>query len=190
MKKQSQQNPSSSLRLNAFLASAGLGSRRSVENLIREGRISINGKKVQDLATRVNPGQDQVSCDGKKIQSLKFEYVALNKPRGFACTRDDPFALKTIYDLLPRHFSHLTYAGRLDIESEGLVLLSNDGQWLQHISHPRYEVSKIYIALVSGKATQETLEAAKRGVNDEGEWLNVDSAHILASPGRVTKLKL
>lgn len=179
-----------SLRLNAFLASSGLGSRRSVEELISEGKIRVNGEVIRDFSTRVDPSKDEVMCQGKKVQVRKFQYIALHKPPGFACTRDDPFIKKTIYDLLPPHFQHLAYAGRLDIESEGLVVLSNDGQWLNLILHPRHEVKKEYLVVVTGHPALNALKAAQHGIKDKGETLHIDSAHILKTTDKTTKLKV
>jgi 23S rRNA pseudouridine2605 synthase len=178
-----------SLRLNAFLASSGLGSRRSVEELISAGKIRVNGEVIRDFSTRVNP-TDEVICQGKKVLHRKFQYIALNKPPGFACTRDDPYIKKTIYDILPPHFQHLAYAGRLDIESEGLVVLSNDGQWLNSILHPRHEVKKEYLVVVTGHPTQAALKAARHGIRDKNEMLHVDSAHILKTTDKTSKLRV
>lgn len=134
----------SHLRLNQFLASAGLGSRRSCEQLIRDGLISVNGKKVTSLSTRVKVG-DRVTCAGKevKLQTEKI-VLAFHKPRGFVCSKKSEGSYRSIYDLLPVEFQSLFYVGRLDAESEGLLLLTNDGYLAQQFSHPRYHVSKIY----------------------------------------------
>ncbi|MEZ5405289.1 MAG: S4 domain-containing protein [Verrucomicrobiia bacterium] len=132
------------LRLNQFLASAGLGSRRSCERLIRDGLVWVNGKKITSLATRVK-SQDQVTCNGKEVH-LKQEkiVIAFNKPRGFVCSKKSEGSFRSIYDLLPTEFQSLFYVGRLDAESEGLLLLTDDGYLAQQFSHPRYHVSKIY----------------------------------------------
>jgi 23S rRNA pseudouridine2605 synthase len=167
------------IRLNAFLASAGLGSRRSVEVLIQQGKVSINGQIVRDLSTRVDPSNDQVSVSGRKVQPQPFRYVMLHKPPGFACTHDDVHATKTIYDLLPKDLSHLRYAGRLDVPSEGLLLLSNDGDWINRISHPSQGVIKVYEVHVKGSPSSEALEKAKRGIRSEGELLRVEAVRVL-----------
>lgn len=167
------------MRINAFLARAGLGSRRSVEELVRSGCVSVNGKIVTDLSTRIDSSRDVVLCNRKRIEPEALHYVVLNKPRGYACTREDPHAPKTIYDLMPSEFRSLAYAGRLDIDSEGMVLLSNDGTWLQKLMHPRHEVLKFYRVEVEGSPTPETLETAQRGIKSRGENLKVDKVHII-----------
>lgn len=177
-------------RINAFLASAGLGSRRSVEEFVREGRVTVNGEIIRNLAQRVDVANDRVVCDGREVRSARLRYVMLHKPRGYACTREDPHAKKTIYDLLPREFQNLAYAGRLDMESEGLLLLSNDGAWIQELTHPRHEVRKVYIVEVEGRVKGETLERVKQGVRSEDEWLKAESVEVLGSSPRVTRMKV
>jgi len=135
--------PPKGVRLNKFLASCGLGSRRGCETLIQEGRVEINGKMVLDLGIRVLP-DDHVKCDGKLLQEKSPLTLILNKPIGFICTRDDPQHRKTIYDLIPKKFSFLTYVGRLDYNSSGLILMTNSGELTEHLTHPRYHVEKEY----------------------------------------------
>jgi 23S rRNA pseudouridine2605 synthase len=163
-----------------------LGSRRSVEALILEGKVQVNGETVSDLATKVVPS-DRVTCAGKSITSAAHRYIAFHKPRGCVCSQEDPHADKTIYDFLPREFAPLQYGGRLDSDSEGLLLLSNDGEWLHLITHPRFEVIKRYTVEVKGVPTHEKLKEACKGVTDEGERLKFHAARILsAGSGRAT----
>ena len=131
------------MRLNRFLAAAGLGSRRSCEALIASGDVVINGHKIDQLATQVSEGDD-VRVRGRKIQVNTPVYLMLNKPRGFVVTRSDERARRTIYDLLPPEFSHLSHVGRLDKDSEGLLLLTNDGGLNQKLTHPSHEIDKEY----------------------------------------------
>ncbi len=178
------------MRINAFLASAGLGSRRSVEKFILEDRVAVNGRIVRALAFRVDPTVDQIICDGKPIRAHKSRYVMFHKPRGCACTRYDPHAAKTIYDLLPSELHHLKYAGRLDVDSEGLLLLSNDGDWIQQITHPRHQMVKIYEIEVAGRPSEKILEAVRHGIQDGGEWLRVDSIRLLTQKARSSLLRV
>lgn len=178
------------MRINAFLASAGLGSRRSVEKFILEDRVAVNGRIVRDLAFRVDPTVDQIICDGKLVRMRESRYVMFHKPRGCACTRYDPHAAKTIYDLLPSELHHLKYAGRLDVDSEGLLLLSNDGDWIQQITHPRHQIVKTYEVEVAGDPTEKTLEAARHGIQDDGEWLRVDSIQLLVQKVKSSLLRV
>lgn len=135
--------PEKGIRLNKFLASCGQGSRRGCETLIKEGRVEINGQMVLDLSSRVLP-DDHVKCDGKLLQEKSPLTLVLNKPIGFLCTRDDPQGRKTIYELIPRKFSFLTYVGRLDYNSSGLILMTNSGELTEHLTHPRFHVEKEY----------------------------------------------
>jgi 23S rRNA pseudouridine2605 synthase len=178
------------VRLNAFLASAGLGSRRSVEALICAGKVAINGRMVRDFGVRVNPECDAVTCDGMRLQPQSFRYVMLHKPRGYACTRRDPHARHTIYELLPSEMRHIAHAGRLDEDSEGLLLLSNDGAWLNRVVHPRYEARKIYDVEVQGRPSNSALAKALQGVRSRGEWLKVEGIERLAGSGRSSRLRL
>ena len=131
------------MRLNRYLASCGLGSRRSCETLIREARVAINGDICMDLSTQVKPGDD-VSCDDRRVGQKEVQVVILHKPLGFTTTSKDEGGRKTVYDLLPREWNHLRYAGRLDRESEGLLFMSNDGDLINRITHPRHGMEKEY----------------------------------------------
>jgi 23S rRNA pseudouridine2605 synthase len=131
------------MRLNRFLAAAGVGSRRHCDELIAEGRVSINGKVSTDFSAQ--PGaHDHVKVDGKLVHAAPVLTIMLHKPAGFVSTRRDPHARNTVFDLLPQKFSRLFNVGRLDAQSEGLLLLTNDGELAQRLTHPRYKIDKEY----------------------------------------------
>jgi len=136
-------NPSTSLRLNRFLAAAGLGSRRRCDELIAEGRVTVNGQPCTNFSTQVEHG-DHVKVGGKSVRRGETLTIVLHKPAGFVSTRRDPNATDTIYDLLPAKFGRLFNVGRLDTQTEGLLLLTSDGDLAQQLTHPRYKVEKEY----------------------------------------------
>jgi 23S rRNA pseudouridine2605 synthase len=135
------------MRLNRFLASAGLGSRRSVEQLILDGRVRINGKTITDLATQVLP-TDAVKVGSRLLRTERPLHAVLHKPAGYVCTMEDELDRKTIFDLLPRDWPRVHHVGRLDKESEGLLLVTNDGDLTHELTHPSHEVEKEYEVLL------------------------------------------
>lgn len=165
---------SRSVRINAFLALAGIGSRRAVENLVRNGQITVNGEVTRDLTVRIDPARDCVEYQGKPVRPLTFQYVMFHKPPGCACTRHDPHVARTIYDFLPTSLHHLVHAGRLDIDSEGLLLLSNDGQWVAQLTHPRHGITKRYEVEVEGRPDQTMIARTLRGIRSGDELLKVE----------------
>lgn len=136
------------MRLNRFLAAAGLGSRRSCEELISAGKVSVNGHRISELATRVGPGDD-VRVGGKPVRPpRRFSVIAFHKPSGVLTTRRDDRGRLCVFDLLPERFGQFRYVGRLDLESEGLLLLTDDGSMIQRMSHPSRKVEKEYEVVV------------------------------------------
>ncbi len=150
-------------RLNKFLAHAGVGSRRKCEALIRGGRVSIGGRIVTDLATRVASEQD-VKVDGEQIHAEKFVYWLVNKPRGYLCTNHDPSRRPLALDLVPQINQRVYTVGRLDEDSEGLLLMTNDGDLANRLMHPRYGVEKAYLVLVAGNPAPDDLKKLLQGV--------------------------
>ncbi len=136
-----------SMRLNRFLASAGLGSRRSVEQIILEGRVRINGKVVTDLSTKVLP-TDAVKVGSRLLKVEQQVYAIMHKPKGFVCSADDERGRSTIFELLPRDWPRVFNVGRLDMDSEGILLVTNDGDLSQQLTHPSHEVEKEYEVLL------------------------------------------
>src|SRR5688500_8310989 len=151
------------LRLQAYLARAGVASRRASEALILDGRVTVNGRTAE-IGSKVTPGRDLVRLDRKLVQLKSADWVALHKPRGYVSTRDDPSGRRTIYDLLPEELHHLFHVGRLDRSSSGLLLLTNDGEAANRLLHPRYGITKEYRVDVLGRPTRATLESLVEGV--------------------------
>ncbi len=171
-------------RLQRYLARAGLGSRRSCETLILEGRVRVNGRVAAELGTKVVPDLDRVMCDGKPVTPTQnLVYLMLHKPAGVLTSLSDPRERPVIRDLLPAHgLPRLFPVGRLDYQTEGLVLLTNDGALAHGLMHPSFEVEKEYLAKVRGCPTADDLVRLKAGVVSEGERLWATHAEIV-KPG-------
>src|SRR6266436_1138697 len=159
-------------RLNKYLAHAGGGSRRHCEGLILAGRVSINGRAVRELATRVGPEQ-VVKVDGAIVHAEKYVYWRVNKPRGYLCTNHDPSRRPLAIDLVPQINQRVYTVGRLDEASEGLLLMTNDGDLAHRLMHPRFGVEKTYLVQVAGHPSAEDLHGLLKGV-----WLS--DGHVKA----------
>jgi pseudouridine synthase len=158
-------------RLHKLMARAGVGSRRTCEEMIKEGRVQVNGKVVTELGTKVDPTKDKVWLDGRllKLSPETKEYLLLHKPPGYVTTVTDPWGRPTVMDLLGPMENRLYPAGRLDFDSEGLVLLTNDGELVYRLTHPSFEVEKVYLVEVAGRPTGDALQRLARGVElDDG----------------------
>jgi 23S rRNA pseudouridine2605 synthase len=154
------------MRLNKFLAQSGLGSRRAVEQLILDGLITVNGQVIRELATQVNPETDRVSAHGQSVKPVqKLEYLILNKPRGYDVTRGGEHHHRRAWDLLPKG-SHpsIQSVGRLDRNSTGLLIFTNDGEFAFRLTHPRYGCRKTYEVDVEGNVPAETVQRLKEGI--------------------------
>src|SRR5258708_3866258 len=169
------------LRHKKFLAEAGGASCRARGKIVLEGRVSVNGHTVRELGGKVDPACDKVSVDGTPIKQKRKHYVALNKPAGYVCSQRDEFKRKTVGSLLPKEWSNLYPVGRLDFDSEGLIFLTNDGEFSLHLTHPRYGVRKKYLASVTGRVEQEMLNRFTRGVSHDGEKLKAERARLLSA---------
>ena len=169
------------VRLQKFLADAGVASRRAGEKLILDGLVRVNGETALMLGTKVDPDRDEVIVNGKIVRAKKKIYIALHKPPGCVCSRNDEHDRPTIYDLLPREWLIASSVGRLDYNSEGLIFLTNDGQFALRLTHPRYGVRKKYTVTVEGEATPGMLELFKHGVFHEGEKLRALAGRIVSS---------
>ncbi len=161
---------SSEERINKFLARAGVASRRGAEDLIAAGRVRLNGNLVTELGTKVVPGVDIVEVDGAPVRVRTDRlYVALNKPAGYVSTLADPQGRRTVAELMPATDHRLFNVGRLDMDTTGLLLLTDDGELAHRLMHPRYHVSKEYLATVAGRPAEATLAALRAGIElDDG----------------------
>ncbi|MGL6094980.1 MAG: pseudouridine synthase [Fimbriiglobus sp.] len=154
-------------RLNKFLAHAGVGSRRHCDDLIAAGRVKINGERVADAGARVDPEKHKVSVDDAPVRGEKLVYWVVHKPPGFLCTNHDPSRRALVTELLPHVEQRVYTVGRLDESSEGLLLMTNDGELAFALMHPRYGIDKTYQVLVAGKPSKEDLDRILEGV-----WLS------------------
>jgi len=220
----------SQVRLQKYLADAGLGSRRACEAIILAGRVFVNGHLVRQLGTKILPGKDRVTVDDAPTQARKKVYIALHKPRGVLCSRRDDAAQVTprpsrrgdaprssprsrtsnaeagadaltgksrsnapkalVHELLPPGWSHLQTVGRLDLDSEGLILLTNDGAFSNRVAHPRYGARKTYRVEVGGRFPVDELPKLTKGVRSRGEWLRALSANLLSANNTRSRLEL
>jgi len=155
------------MRLQKFLSRAGVASRRAAEEMIREGRVRINGEVVTELGTRVDPDADRVEVDGRAVTLARPVWLALHKPRGYVSTRSDPQGRPTIYDLVPEQYRGLFHVGRLDVESEGLLLLTNQGDVANRLLHPRHGVEQVYEAIVAGHLDEADVRRLLDGIELE-----------------------
>ncbi|WP_408954586.1 pseudouridine synthase [Natroniella sp. ANB-PHB2] len=156
-------------RLQKVMAKAGVASRRQSEKLITAGRVEVNGKVVMELGTKVDPNKDQIKVDGSQITKEKPVYILLNKPQGCVTTADDPHGRRTVLDLI-KVKQRVYPVGRLDYDTEGLLLLTNDGDVTYALTHPSHEITKKYIATVKGVPNQGNLKALERGIKLADGW--------------------
>ncbi len=168
------------MRLNRFLAAAGVGSRRHCDELIAAGRVTINGRVCTDFS--VQPAEaDHVKVDGKLVHSERLFYIMLHKPAGFVSTRADPHARDTIFDLLPPKFPRLFNIGRLDVQTEGLLILTNDGELAQRLTHPRYKVEKEYEVTLDRPWDPALAPKLLRGMMLDGQSARIEKIQPLRS---------
>lgn len=151
-------------RLQKLLSQSGIASRRAAEDLIREGRVQVNGKTVRELGTKADPTRDRVTIDGRPVRPGRLRYLAFHKPVGMVCSMADPEGRPSIGDVVREMREHVFPVGRLDWESSGLVLLTNDGDLAQRLTHPRYGVEKVYRVKVRGLPDEDALARLRRGV--------------------------
>ena len=163
----------------------GLGSRRKVEQFIKEERVQVRKKSeeitiVRELFFAVDE-TDEIFFDGEKVKPKVYKYILLNKPRGYLTTKSDPLKRKNIMDLMPKNLQHLSPVGRLDKDTEGLIILTNDGNLYQKISHPKYKFIKHYLVEAKGKVSSEKVLLMTKGVSYGKERIKAHSASVMAS---------
>jgi 23S rRNA pseudouridine2605 synthase len=181
----------SSLRLQKVLAQAGVASRRAAEELITEGRVRVNGRIVRELGTRADPRKDRVEVDGKRLVAQRHVYFLLHKPRGVVTTLDDPEGRKTVKDLLRDVRERVFPVGRLDFQTSGALLLTNDGELAQALLHPTRAVPKTYNAKLQGKIDEARLEALRTGVVlDDGKKTAPAEVSIIRRDDKATSLEI
>ena len=178
--------PESGVRLQKVLAAAGIASRRASENLIHEGRVEVNGRVVTEQGTRVDPEHDVVRVDGSRIPPPRRHlYMVINKPRGVVSTMEDPEGRRNLSDLLegarPGKPARLFHVGRLDTDTDGLLILTNDGDFAHKLAHPSYEVPKTYLAEVTGIVTDTTIKKLRAGVMLEDGLLKPSSVKLVST---------
>jgi 23S rRNA pseudouridine2605 synthase len=162
-------NNSSGVRLQKILSQAGLASRRAAERLIEEGRVSVNGRTIREMGVKADPAADDIRVDGRRLRAPeRHRYILLNKPAGVVTTRSDPQRRQTVVDLLQGVREYVYPVGRLDYDSEGLLLLTNDGDLAARLTHPRHEVERTYEAYVSGTPDTDAIEQLRRGIPLDG----------------------
>ncbi len=178
------------MRLNKFLSNSGIASRRKCDTLIKEGKVSVNGKVVTEMGVSINERRDKIIVEGKEVKlPSSFVYVKLNKPKGYACTANDEKGRKTIYQLVKCE-ERLFSVGRLDYDTEGLILLTNDGDFANKIMHPSYNIEKEYRVNVEGEIKESELAVLRAGVVVDGERMPEAKVKWLGYESGVTKLSV
>ncbi|MDQ1721129.1 MAG: rRNA synthase [Pseudonocardiales bacterium] len=168
------------VRLQKLLASAGLGSRRACEQLIAEGRVTVDGRGVAELGSRVDPQTSVVRVDGKRVNLRSGQvYLAMNKPRGVLTAMSDPHGRPTVGDLVTDLPERLFHVGRLDADTEGLLILTNDGEFAHRLAHPSHEVVKTYIAEVPGPVDRSLAKRLKAGIDLDDGAVSVDDFQVI-----------
>ena len=170
------------VRLQKYLAEAGIASRRKAEELILQGKVQVNGKVVTELGTKVQPGKDKVMYEGKIVQiENKKIYILLNKPIGYVTTVKDQFKRDTVMDLLKNIKLRVVPVGRLDMYTSGALILSNDGEFVNKVTHPSHEIEKTYNVTVKGEVTKEDMKKLENGV---------DIGNYITKPAKTKILKI
>ena len=178
------------VRLNKYMADCGIDSRRACDKIISEGRVKVNGKTVTELGTIVNELNDSVSMDGRRISEVKKNYyVMLHKPKGYVTTVKDDKGRKTVMDLVKIR-ARLFPVGRLDYDTEGLLLLTNDGEFAQALTHPGNEIGKTYVARIKGKLSKTELFSLRNGVEIDGKLTAPAQVKVLEESDDESRIEL
>ncbi len=176
-------------RLQKLIANSGYCSRRKAEDLIKAGKVTVNGKKAE-IGQKASP-QDKIEINGKALKTQKHIYIALNKPQGYLSTTNDTHSRKTVLDLLPEELRTVKPAGRLDMDSEGLIILSTDGDFINHLTHPKYPQKKIYQVTIKEQASDKELKRLTSGTLElDGYKLNPMPYKVIEKKKGYTKLMI
>ena len=178
------------MRLNKFLSSCGIASRRKCDEIILSGAVTVNGKVAKELGITVNEKKDKVFYEGKQLfLPSSFVYIKLNKPKGYTCSAKDEKGRKTIYDLVKTE-ERLFSIGRLDYETEGLIILTNDGDFANKVAHPKYSIEKEYYVTIEGQIKESELAVLRKGVVVDGQRMPSARVEFLSSDEKYTKLSV
>ncbi len=178
------------MRLNKFLSACGVASRRKCDEIILQGRVTIGGKVVSELGVTVNEKKDVVCVDGDRVQlPEKFVYLKLNKPKGYACTAKDEKGRKTIFDLVQSEV-RLFSVGRLDYDTEGLIFLTNDGEFANSITHPKFHIEKEYQVTIEGEIKESEMAVLRAGVVENGVRMPKAKVKFLSYDGKNSKVSV
>lgn len=176
------------MRINKFLAECGVASRRACDKLIEDGKVKVNGR-VASLGQEIDENNDSVICEGKKVaRAKKFEYYVMNKPKGCVCTVKDDKGRKTVMDYLPKNTARIFPVGRLDYDSEGLLLFTNDGDFANRLTHPSSEVPKTYFVKTEGEVSDGAIAKLRAGVEIDGKVTNKCKIRVIESCKDYTKM--
>lgn len=179
------------VRLNKFLAQAGVASRREADRMITEGRVSVNNTIVEELGTQIDPIKDSVRVDGQNVKKEKEKiYLLLNKPAGYLVTLKDPFKRPTILELIPKLKTRVFPVGRLDLNSEGLLLLTNHGELASRLMHPSYRIKKVYEVRIKGIPSRKSLQRLEKGIHLDGKKTAPAKLTHLRSDSKNTKVRI
>lgn len=180
------------VRLQKYIAMSGTASRRAAEVMIEEGRVSVNGSVVRELGTKVEIGADSVTVDGKKIKpEVKKYYIMMNKPVGYVTTVNDQFDRPTVIDLIGEEITARVFpVGRLDFDTEGLLLLTNDGDFTYEVTHPKFHMDKTYVVTLKGGISVKGLNQLRRGVVIEDYKTSPAEIEMLSAEKGVTVIKI
>ncbi|MFJ5229221.1 pseudouridine synthase [Kitasatospora sp. NPDC088391] len=171
-------------RLQKVLARAGMGSRRACEELIAQGRVAVNGETVLEQGRRVHPENDEIKVDGLTVATQSYLFFALNKPAGVVSTMEDPEGRQCLGDYVTNRETRLFHVGRLDTETEGIILLTNHGELAHRLTHPKYGVTKTYLAAIQGPLPRDLGRTLAKGVELEDGWARADSFRVVSNLGK------
>jgi 23S rRNA pseudouridine2605 synthase len=166
------------------LARAGMGSRRACEELIEQARVEVNGEIVVEQGLRVDPGKDEIKVDGLTIASQSYVFFALNKPSGVVASMEDPEGRQCLGDYVQNRETRLFHVGRLDTETEGLILLTNHGELAHRLTHPRYGVKKTYLAAIQGPLPRDLGKRLKDGIRLDDGFARADHFRVVENTGK------